>query len=168
MKKYITILLVLLLCFSLSGCAFLKQIMTGEVASKENTKAFYNKVIESKEILDNVATDVCAAWKDATYDYKLSTKDVNDAIEKAKNEHSENIAKVNEFDKEIRNLFEKAKPEMKDFSSETVLKQVMTAYSEYMDDIINANEALNPSGYIGVSSSKSSLDRALQNLFVEL
>jgi len=146
----------------------LKPVMTEEVNTTENAKNFYDKVIESKFILDKVATDVCAAWKDATLDYNFSTKDVNSAIEKAKNAQSENIAKVYELDKEIRKLFDKAKTEMKDVSAEYALKQVMTEYSEYMDDIINANEALDSSGYISISSSKDSLDRALQNLFVEL
>ncbi|MBQ7045843.1 MAG: hypothetical protein IJN65_05055, partial [Clostridia bacterium] len=84
------------------------------------------------------------------------------------NAHSDNITKINELDKEIRDLFDKAKDEMKNVSDEFALKQVMTAYSEYKDSILNANEALDTSGYVGVSVSKDSLDRALRNLFTEL
>ncbi|MBQ6936738.1 MAG: hypothetical protein IJN49_09350, partial [Clostridia bacterium] len=108
-----------------------------------------------------------AVWKDANYDHSFSTKDINNAIEKAKNEHSENIAKINELDKEIRDLFGKAKDEVK-YSTEYELERVMTTYIEYKDSVLNANEALDSSGYIGVSLSKDSLDRALQDLFVEL
>ena len=57
---------------------------------------------------------------------------------------------------------------MKEVSAEFALKQVMSAYSEYKDSILNANEALDTSGYIGVSAAKSSLDRALRDLFTEL
>ena len=168
MKKILSILLVFVLIVSLSGYALLKAITTEDFDSTENANNFYNKVNESKVILDLVATDVCAAWKDATHDYNLSTNDVNKAIEKAKNAHSEDITKINELDKEIRDLFNIAKNEMKDYSAEYALKQVMTAYSEYKDSILNANEALDSSGYITVSISKDSLDRALQDLFVEL
>lgn len=168
MKKILSILLVFVLIISLSGYALLKAITTEDFGSTEDANNFYNKVNESKVVLDLVATDVCAAWKDATQDYNLSTNDVNKAIEKAKNAHSEDITKINELDKEIRDLFNIAKNEMKDYSAEYALKQVMTAYSEYKDSILNANEALDSSGYITVSVSKDSLDRALQNLFVEL
>ncbi len=168
MRKILSVLLVFILSISLSGCALLNVKMEENIDSTENAQNFYDKVNESKVILDLVATDVCAAWKDASYNYNLSTKDVNDAIEKAKNIHSDNITKINELDKEIRDLFDKAKDEMKKFSAEIALKQVMTAYSEYKDSILNANEALDESGYIGVSSAKSSLDRALQDLFTEL
>ena len=168
MRKILSILLVFILSISFSGCTLLNFNMDENVDSTENAQSFYNKVNETKELLDIVATDVCAAWKDASYDYNLSTKDVNDAIEKAKNIHSDNITKINELDKEIRDLFDKAKDEMKEFSAEIALKQVMTAYSEYKDSILNANEALDASGYVRVSSAKSSLDRALQDLFTEL
>ena len=168
MRKILSILLVFILSISFSGCTLLNVNMDENVDSTENAQSFYNKVNESKELLDIVATDVCAAWKDAAYDYNLSTKDVNEAIEKAKNAHNDNITKINELDKEIRDLFDKAKDEMKEFSAEIALKQVMTAYSEYKDSILNANEALDASGYIGVSFAKSSLDRALQDLFTEL
>lgn len=180
MKKMITLFIAAMFCASLCGCSLLNlgfdlgnssmhnEAMEQGTDTTENAKAFYNKVLESSALLDLVATDVCAAWKDASFDYNLSTKDVNDAIEKAKNAHSDNIMKINELDKEIRDLFDKAKEEMKNLSAEFALKQVMTAYSEYKDSILKANEALNTSGYVGVSVSKESLDRALRDLFVEL
>lgn len=161
MKKCISIFLVLILLVLFNGClSFDKQ-------PTESAKTFYDKVNESKVLIDLVATDVCAVWKDANYDHSFSTKDINNAIEKAKNEHSENIAKINELDKEIRDLFGKAKDEVK-YSTEYELERVMTTYIEYKDSVLNANEALDSSGYIGVSLSKDSLDRALQDLFVEL
>ena len=167
MRKILSILLVFILCISFSGCTLL-NVNDENVNSTENAQSFYNKVNESKELLDIVATDVCAVWKDAAYDYNLSTKDVNEAIEKAKNAHNDNITKINELDKVIRDLFDKAKDDIDNVYVEIALKQVMTAYSEYKDSILNANEALDGSGYIGVSSAKSSLDRALQDLFTEL
>ena len=181
MRKILSVLLGFILSISLSGCALLNVKMEENIDSTENAQSFYNnvdptenaqsfynKVNESKELLDIVATDVCAAWKDASYDYNLSTKDVNDAIEKAKNAHSDNIIKINELDNEICDLFDKAKDEMKNVSDEFALKRVMTTYSEYKDSILKANEALDTSGYVGVSVSKDSLDRALRELFTEL
>lgn len=168
MRKILSILLVIILSISFSSCALLNVNMKEKVDSTENAQSFYNKVNESKELLDLVATDVCAAWKDASYDYNLSTKDVNDAIEKAKSAHNDNIIKINELDKEIRNLFDKAKDEMRNFSAEFAFKQVMTAYSEYKDSVLKANEALNSHGYTEISFAKDLLDRALQELFVEL
>ena len=135
--------------------------------SLENAKNFYDKVNECKALLDLVATDVCAAWKDASQDYTLSTEDINNAIENAKKTHSENIAKINELDKEIVDLFAKAKDEA-NLDVEFALRQVMTTYYEYKDNILNANEALNSHGYNDISISKDRLDSALQNLFAEL
>ena len=102
MRKILSVLLAFILSISFSGCALLNVKMEENIDSTENVQNFYDKVNESKELLDLVATDVCAAWKDASYDYNLSTKYVNDAIEKAKNIHSDNITKINELDKEIR------------------------------------------------------------------
>lgn len=169
MKKIISFLLVIVFCISLNGCAFLSVLRSETPNSTEQyASTFYNKVSESKILLDRVATDVCAAWRDAASDYTLSTKDVNDAIEEAKQEHSESIAKINSLDTEIRELFTEAKEEAKNFIQEEALKRVMTSYSEYKDSILGANEALDPGGYMSVSFSKGSLDSALQNLFTEL
>lgn len=89
-------------------------------------------------------------------------------IENAKNAHSDNIVKINELDKEICDLFAKAKDETKNIFVESALKQVMTAYFEYKDSILKANEALETRGYIEISFANDSLDSALQDLFVEL
>lgn len=186
MKKLISILLIFVVSASLSGCGYLRYEFSKDFNSSEidapnegntsnesadsigSAEKFYDKVNESKVLLDLVATDVCAAWKDAAYDYDLTTEEVNNAIEKAKSKHSEDISKINEFDKEIRDLFDKAKKENKKYNVEIELKRVMTAYSEYKDSVLNANEALDSGGYMGVSLSKKSLDDALQDLFVEL
>lgn len=165
MRKILSVLLAFMLSLSFAGCAFSSVTNAG---STDSAKSFYDKVNESKALLDLVATDVCAAWKDAQYDYNLSTKDVNNAIEKAKKEHGDDITKINELDIEIRDVFDKAKDEMNEISAKFALEQVMIAYSEYKDSILNANEALDSSGYVGVSISKDSLDRALQELFVKL
>ena len=178
MKKILSLLLVFLLTMLMNGCSVphftfmdeAKTAFTEEVkfTSTEFARDFYNKVNESAKLLDLVATDVCAAWKDATYDYDLSTKEVNDAIELAKDAHEDNILRINDLDKDIRDLFDKAKDETNDYSIEFELKNVMTAYSEYKDSVINANEALDSHGYMEISFAKESLDRALQNLYVEL
>ncbi|MBR3837350.1 MAG: hypothetical protein IKJ74_04305 [Clostridia bacterium] len=168
MKRIFSIFMVFVLTVSLSSCGLLNVFMAGNTGSTENAKAFYDKVNESKTLLDLVATDVCAAWKDATRDYTLTTNEINQAIETAKNAHSENVARISELDKEICDLFDKAKDEVRGFSAEYVLKSAMTAYSEYKDSILNANEALDSTGYIGISVSGDSLERALQELYVEL
>ena len=168
MRKILSIVLVFILSISFSGCTFYNVETAEKTISTKNAKKFYNKVTESEVLLDLVATDVCATWKDAVYDYNLSTKDVNNAIEKAKKSHSDNILKINELDEEICTLFDKAKDEVKGFSAEIALKQVMTTYSEYKDSILKSNEALNTFGFNEVSVSRDSLDRALQNLYVEL
>ena len=69
MRKILSVLLVFVLSISLSGCALLNVKMEENIDSTENAQNFYDKVNESKVILDLVATDVCAAWKDASYDY---------------------------------------------------------------------------------------------------
>lgn len=168
MKRILYILSAFILSISLSSCSLLTVLTRNNDVSLENSKNFYDKVNECKALLDLVATDVCAAWKDACQDNTLSTEDVNNAIETAKKAHSENITKINELDKEIVDLFAKAKDENGDYFVENALKQVMTTYSEYKDAILNANEALNSSGYISISNSKDALDRALQDLFAEL
>lgn len=170
MKKHVVFLAMLILSILMSGCTYSnysKPATTKEVKTTENVQAFYDKVVESKVVLDEVATDVCAAWKDASSDYKATTKDINNAIEKAKKAHSENINKIKELDTEIQALFKKAKEEATDLTMELVLKNVMTRYSDYKDSILNANEALD-SGYYGIMSSEDLLGSSLRDLFVEL
>ena len=55
MKKILSILLVFVLIVSLSGYALLKAITTEDFDSTEDANNFYNKVNESKVILDLVA-----------------------------------------------------------------------------------------------------------------
>ena len=168
MRKIFAIILVLILSFGIGGCALLHLKVEEKTTSMESANKFYAKLTESKSLLDLVATDVCAVWKDASLDYDFSTKDVNDAIEAAKISHSDNIARIHELDKEICDLFDKAKDEVKDINTELALKRVMTSYFEYRDSVLNANDALNPSGYVDVSISKDFLDKALRDLFAEL
>jgi len=167
-EKVIAILITFVLAASFSGCSSFYPYIMGDVGSTVYVQKFYDKVNESKILLDLVATDVCAAWKDATDDFNLSTKDVNDAIENAKQKHSQDIEKIEILDKEICDLFDEVKNEKMDFSAEFALKQVMTAYSDYRDSVVDANDALDSRGYLGISASKDSLDRALRDLFVEL
>lgn len=197
MKKFILVFLVFALSVSMSGCALLlskaeekayeqtmdtyEQIMgdiyeqTFEnneaqetVASTEDAKKFYDKIREGKTILDLIATDVCAAWKDASSNYKATTKEINDAIEKAKDANSENIKALNEIDSEILVLFDKAKKQTQDYLLQIDIKQVMTRYSEYKKLILEANEALNSNGYLSISTTEGLLERALVDLFVNL
>lgn len=168
MRKIISILVIIAFTISLFGCAFPDVMSVESTTSTQNAKLFYDKVCECKEIIDFVATDVCAAWKDAVFDYNLTTKDINAAIENAKDAHSENIGKINELDKEIIVLFDGASEDNMGISAEYALKQVMKAYAEYKDAVLYANEALDSRGYHSISVSKEALDRALRDLFVEL
>ena len=51
------------LSISFGGCALLNVNTEENTDSTVNAQNFYDKVNESKVILDLVATDVCAAWK---------------------------------------------------------------------------------------------------------
>ena len=174
MKKHVVFLAMLILSILMSGCTYSnyskpvtsKPATTKEVKTTENVQAFYDKVVESKDILDEVATDVCAAWKDAPWD--ATTKDINKAIEKAKNAHSEDIDNIKKLDTEIQDLFKKAKEEAPSLAMELVLKRVMTNYSDYKDSILNANEALDSYGYASISSAEDILESSLHDLFSEL
>ncbi len=176
MKKHVVFLAMLILSILMSGCTYSnyskpvtsKPATTKEVKTTENVQAFYDKVVESKVILDEVATDVCAAWKDASSDYKATTKDINNAIEKAKKAHSEDIDKIKELDTEIQALFKKAKEEAPNLTVEFAIKNAMTRYSDYKDSILNANEALDSFGYVSISSAEDILESSLHDLFAEL
>ena len=168
MKKHVVFLAMLILSILISGCTYSnysKPATTKEVKTTENVQAFYDKVVETKVVLDEVATDVCAAWKDVPWD--ATTKEINNAIEKAKKAHSEDIDKIKELDTEIQALFKKAKEEATDLTMELAIKNVMTRYANYKDSILNANEALDY-GYTGVVSAEELLDSSLKSLFVEL
>ncbi len=172
MKRLIAVFLVVLFSVSLCGCALVKRTQgsesTVEKAPENHAKAFYDKVVECQAILDKVATDVCAAWKDACADYELSTNEINQKIEAAKKANNDNIAKANELDKEINSLFEKAKESTDEYQLEGAIKDAMSSYVEYKDSILNANEALNSLGYMDIERTKRSLDSRLRDLLVEL
>ena len=153
MRRVLLTILAIIMMFSMSACEY-----------QNNVHAFYDKVVEAEAVLDIIATDVCAAWKDAAYDHNLSEKEINEAIENAKIENSANIEKLNEYDAEIEELFSAAKVSF----SKSEVKWVMTAYIEYRDSVLNANNSLDLTGYRGVSLKKNTLDNALRNLYVEL
>lgn len=153
MRRILLTILAIIMMFSMSACEY-----------QNNVNAFYDKVVEAEAVLDIIATDVCAAWKDAAYDHNLSAKEINEAIENAKIENSANIEKLNDYDAEIEELFSAAKISF----SKSEVKHVMTAYIEYRDSVLNANDSLDSNGYRGVSFKKNTLDNALRDLYVDL
>lgn len=176
MKKILAMMIALLFVFSLVSCGIFdrseqiraeqsrlaEEYIAQQAEYLEAAREFYTKISENAALIDAVASDICAMWKDADYD--TTTKEINKKIARILEEHKENIDEINAFDKEIAQLLSKAKLSTARFQVE----QAMKSYIEYRDSVLKADAAFMGSGYIDISYNKSSLDNALKDLYVKL
>lgn len=116
----------LLTIFCLFGCGFDNSSKISE---------FYDKISESQEFLDTVADALYSNWYDAIYKDKFND-DINVAIASAMIDHEDDLALIESLDTEISELFGAIKD---DKESGNTIKEVMAAYSDYYEFVVNVS-----------------------------
>ena len=151
MKKLLAILLILgtLMCFA--GCSGNKN--TALLSS------FYDKVSESQELLDAVADDIYSNWYDAIYNDEFN-ENINLAIASAQVDHEEDLDKIETLEDEITDLFKVLKD---DEDNGRLIKDVMSAYSDYYEFVVNVSGSFN-----SYSADKETLKKELASLLKDL
>jgi len=157
MKKMMVGLLALALSVGIIGCSGGKS-EEKSIRSKQMSE-FYEKVSESQELLDSVADDVYSNWYDAIYKDKFND-DINLAIVSARIDHKDDLDKIETLDEEITKLFKKVKNDEK---IGDLIKDVMSAYSDYYEFVVNVSGS-----FKSYSADKETLKKELASLLKDL
>ena len=157
LKKIAAILLTLAIIFSFSACGAVTPRETTS-PDKQNLTKFHEKVSESQELLDTVADDIYSNWYDAIYKDKFN-EDINTAIMMAQLDNSENLDKIETLDAEIAELFKL----VKDTEQGSLVKEVMSAYSDYYEFVVNVSGS-----FKSYSADKETLKKELASLLRDL
>ena len=154
MKKVLALIMALFTVISLtlfSGCNDNKKV-----------EEFYNLVCESQQALDAVADDIYDNWHGAIYDNDFSGN-INIAIYRAQLDNEENLTLIDENDVKIQDLYK----EVKDSKYSSEIKDVMHAYSDYYEFVVNVSGSFNT--YKAQKEElKKELASSLKNLQFEL
>jgi hypothetical protein len=95
MKKLIALIL---------ATIFMLSVFTGCDGGNSVEREFYEIVVETQEMLDEVADDIYSYWYDCIY-YDDYLDDIDYAIACPLNYNSSNIDKIEENNKTIKNLY---------------------------------------------------------------
>lgn len=151
MKRILAILLLLSMLMCFSGCSNSKN--------KELLSSFYDKVVESQDLLDSVADDIYDNWYDAIYNDDFN-EDINLAIASAQVDHAEDLDAIEALEDEITDLFKLLKD---DEDNGRLIKDVMSAYSDYYEFVVNVSGSFN-----SYSADKENLKKELASLLKDL
>lgn len=154
-KKFLALLLALFVVLSVSACGD----DAAETSSPTNNLAdFHAKVSECQELLDTVADDIYSNWYDAIYKDKFN-EDINTAILMAQLDNAENIEQIEALDASIATLFKL----VKDTEHGDLVKDIMSAYSDYYEFVINVSGS-----FKSYSADKETLKKELASLLRDL
>lgn len=157
MKKLLALLLCIVMVFSLAACGG-----TGGGSEKDDSEEqlqeFYDCVKESQELLDAVADDIYSNWYDCIYKDKF-LESIDYAIACALSDHEEDIERIEELDAEIADAFK----EVKDGESAELVKDVMSAYSDYYEFVVNVSGSFET-----FKTNKETLKKELASLLRDL
>lgn len=157
MKKLFALLLCIVMVFSLAACGG-----TGGGSKKDDSEEqlqeFYDCVKESQELLDAVADDIYSNWYDCIYKDKF-LESIDYAIACALSDHEEDIERIEELDAEIADAFK----EVKDGESAELVKDVMSAYSDYYEFVVNVSGSFET-----FKTNKETLKKELASLLRDL
>ena len=151
MKKIISLMLITVMLFCFGGC------FGGN--KTEKLSLFYDKVSESQELLDDVADDIYSNWYDAIYEDKFND-DINVAIASAQVDHEEDLERTEDLEDEITELFKELKD---DEENGRLVKDVMSAYSDYYEFVVNVSGSFN-----SYSADKETLKKELASILKDL
>ena len=155
-KKIICLVLMALIIvpMALTGC--------GEEDYSAKIEKFYATVKQSQSCLDEIADDIYDNWHDAIYNKKFGG-DINKAVYYAQLDNQSNFSAVETNEPVIHDLYK----EIKDSELSTEIKEVMVAYSDYYEFVVNVSGS-----YESFSANKENLKKdlasALKHLEMEM
>ncbi len=164
-KVVLLVVAVVLMCTMLSSCVT-SLLLGGLLASSSSSSAsgasdlevFYNTVSESQGLLDVVADDIYSCWYDAIYDDAYGG-DIDTAIAAALIDNASEIERIEELDGEINTAFQK----VKNSDQSELVKDIMSAYSDYYELVINVSGSFKT-----YSEEKETVKKELASLLREL
>lgn len=163
MKKLSALLLIFTMMLGFCACDLENTSSTSSASnSDKQLSKFYDAVHESTELLNSVADDIYQNWYDAIYNDKFR-EDINVAIASAQSKHTDDITKIEELDKEIATYFGK----VKNGENAELVKDVMSAYSDYYEFVINVSGSFK-SYSESIESLKKELTSCLRELSYEI
>ena len=137
-------------------------LLAGCGGETNDLEEFYSKVSESQKCLDIVADDIYTCWYDAIYKDKYFG-DINMAIANAQSTNSTNLDKIEANESEIQALYKK----VRDSKYSDQVKDVMSAYSDYYEFVVNVSGSFNTFS-AQKETLKKKLASALKDLSLEL
>ncbi len=158
MKKFVAWMLCLVLCVSLCSCGTANPGNNGNNTGRDDLTAFHEKVSESQKLMDELADDIYSNWYDAIYKDKFG-ENIDLAIASAMVDNKENVDRIKELDGQIAELFKKTK----DLEQGKLVKEVMSAYSDYYEFVINVSGS-----FKSYSADKETLKKELASLLRDL
>ncbi len=150
MKKIVLTVMSAFILFAFSGCTLCT--LSGEL------NGFYDKIIESKELLDAVSNDIHLCWYNASYN-GLFNGDIGLAVMLARGANTETIVRLSKLDEEICSSFNR----LKKGRCGELAADVMTAYREYYEFVTGACGSLYSSSR-GARKLESELSHRLEDL----
>lgn len=153
MKKICVCLLLLVIAFSaftFTGCG------------SDKVQEFYDLVSDSQDYLDDLADAIYSNWYDAIYDDAYGGS-INLAIYYAQSEYEYEINLLKSNDIRISNLYK----EVRDSKLSDEIKEVMTAYSDYYEFVVNVSGSFKTFS-ANKETYKKELASALHSLYMEL
>lgn len=157
MKKVSAAILILVMTVSFVGCGSSSVVDESSSHSKK-LQTFYYTVTESQELLDQVADAIYRNWYDAIYNDEFG-ESIDLAIAYAFNDNKEEVDRIKELDAEIADAFK----DVKDGERSELVKDIMSAYSDYYEFVINVSGSFN-----SYSADKETLKKELAGLLREL
>ena len=153
MKRILSCLLILCCLTSVFlGCS--------SKSKNKNETAFYEKVLETQELLDEYADDIYSCWYDYIYEEEYSS--VDSAILAAMIANSDNIDTIKANNDVIKSLYK----EVRDGDLSDEVKEVMQTYNEYYSFVMEVSGSFK-SFSADKEPLKKELATALKNLSFE-
>ncbi len=154
-RFWASVLLLMAICLPM--CFFAGCDSGGDKVSE-----FYDTVVESQSHLDIIADRIYSYWYDAIYNDKY-LGDINIAISSALSASSDNVDFVTSNEEKIQALYK----EVRDSELKSEIKDVMSAYSDYYELVMNVSGSFNTYS-ANKETCKKALATALKNLSMEL
>ena len=150
-----------IICFAMIATSLSLTACGIGKGGKKHVEDFYNAVVKSQELLDIVADDIYRNWYDYIYEDAYSSIDM--AILYAQIDNAENLEAIEANETTIHDLYKKAK----DSDLEDEVKEVMSAYSDYYEFVVNVSGSFETYRR-DKETYKKALASALKKLSLEL
>lgn len=132
-KLIVAITLLSATVLSATSCGAISNLL-----NKNKETEFYDTVLESKELIDDLADDIYKNWYDAIYNDEFNG-DINKAIAEAYDAHEEDLEKIYANDTQITELYK----DIRDGKLKSEAKDVMDAYNEYFTVVVECSGSFN-------------------------